>query len=503
MSEYQPIEFHSTITGNKRKGAYVRKNLMQSEDGRLVPLIDFNEIYFAGVDSIIGNANFLYRDYIFVKNDTTGNYEVWRYVSGYSATLIGTTANKVVSASDDFDGIKVLTSDGELYSIVNTTITLIDDLSGTDYDAKITFDGVNHFVYFNNDVYRQVGNTTFGTSIFSFFGDLKSVEGDENYQILFIKSYSGVQACFWDKASSTDFSKIVEVKNTVFGASGLVDGKLILAHSIGNTTNSKEKMGEMKISIFNGERFKKVVSFKTGDKDVNVKDFSSGNGVLIFSLADGSDSHNTELFRDWLVKFNVKNNALEFLSDPNELRAGREVDKISVGYNYQNILINDSGKVYLFVNNDDGDNYDNYDSYKNASYTTEFFQDPSMIYSGEAFEVTIEKPFEQLSESKNVGEYLEIYYRTSERDGFTLLKQITVKDLKDVEADLYNQEKKDDEYYDDNKGLSIQEFTFKLNDELKPFPRWNELQLGFKLFNGATVLRAGYWYNRIKRKSYE
>ena len=335
-------------------------------------------------------------------------------------------------------------------------------------------------------------------------GRLLSVESDTNYQILFIRTYSGFSANFWDKASATDFTKILETKNTFFGASAILEGKLLVAHSIGNTTNAKEQRGEMRVSVFDGEKFVRVAGFRTGERDVYARDFSAGNGILIFSLCGNKSSQNTALYNEWLVKFSIKDYKLEFLADAEDYQTGESFENIAVDYNSQMATITKGGRVYLYSNHDNSSDYDDYSDYKLASYITEAIGDPKKKHTIKAFEVSIEKPFEQLSPSMNNGEWLKVYYKTSERDDFTLMRTLTVKDLKDIEAEQEIQSKRDIEYYDDNKGLSVQEFTFEFMDDLKtPLPKYNELYLKFELHNGATVLGAGFWYDIIKRKQYE
>lgn len=501
---YKAIDFHNTITTSKRKGAYVRNNLKQTDDGRLVALQDMKEATFDGIDSTSGLSGIIYRDYIFTEN-TSNQGVVWGFdKTTNQATYLQLVGKIATSACDDFNGIKFITTEGKIYWVRNGGVGFMHDFSGTDNNAKITFDGVNHYIYFDGKIYRQAGDSTPVDTGMTYNGELLSVESDTDYQILFINSYSGFTANFWDKASATDFTKIIEVKNTVFGGSAILEGKLTATHSIGNTTNPKEERGEMRVSIFDGEKFVRVAGFRTGDDDVYVKSYSSGNGIFIFSLDSNVDNHNGELFKEWLVKFSIKDYKIEFLSDAEDYKTNSQFNSVSVDYSSQLVTIDDSNEVYLYVNHDGYDNYDDYGDYKHSHYITEMIGDPKKKHTVTAFEVTLEKPFEQLSQSMNNGEWLKVYYRTSERDDFTLMRTLTVKDLKDIEAEQEIQSKRDDEYNDGNKGLSVQEFTFEfMDDNETPLPKYNEIQFKFELHNGATLLGSGFWYNIIKRKQYE
>ena len=77
-----------------------------------------------------------------------------------------------------------------------------------------------------------------------------------------------------------------------------------------------------------------------------------------------------------------------------------------VEYNHINLVMsNPAGSGKLFLHNQDyNSDYDDYPDYTQSYYITEMLHNPSDIYTMEALEGTLEKPFEQLSGSGNTGE---------------------------------------------------------------------------------------------------
>src|SRR5690606_32814772 len=80
-------------------------------------------------------------------------------------------------------------------------------------------------------IYRQLpeGNPTqifFG----AIPGSLRGVDFYDRYMIIFVQSGADILALWWDKADSSLFYRRTKIKNSVFLAGGVVDGRLMLCH---------------------------------------------------------------------------------------------------------------------------------------------------------------------------------------------------------------------------------------------------------------------------------
>lgn len=92
---------------------------------------------------------------------------------------------------------------------------------------------------------------------------------------------------------------------------------------------------------------------------------------------------------------------------------------------------------------------------------------------------------------KTEGEKLEIYYRTSEREGWTLLGVIT------PELVIANVNKRID--MKDDVPLPEQIYQFTKLPNLEALPEFNEIQFKFKSYNGFSIIESWFEYSYLTR----
>lgn len=91
------------------------------------------------------------------------------------------------------------------------------------------------------------------------------------------------------------------------------------------------------------------------------------------------------------------------------------------------------------------------------------------------------------------GERLEIYYRTSDRVGWTLLGEIT------PEKVIANVNQRIDQSTD--MPVTEQRYQFTKCDNGNSLPEFNEIQFRFKSYNGFSVIGAWFEYSYITRNT--
>jgi hypothetical protein len=234
-----------------------------------------------------------------------------------------------------------------------------------------------------------------------------------------------VEILFWDinEDDRDKYQKRIIENNCKFIGGGTVDGTLMFIKSVGNTTNAKEKAGEIISTAFDGEKFNYLNSIKAGERDVAVANDeqtqSIGNNIMVVALSSNDDSHNNTLYKNWLLKFK-SDGTIETILDPEDIKSGTKIKAVNVEYDYISILVKKDNPIsgnpgfHFMSNHDTNENYDDYNDFKESQYVTEFLNDNQNIHQLKSFGVSFEKLFEQLSD--NVGERLFIDFKTSERD---------------------------------------------------------------------------------------
>lgn len=503
------IQFFPTMVSPKRgAGAYLRKNMLTSDDEGFYPAIDFTEKEFGAVSGA-DKGYLIFRNYVFV--DDGGTTKVY-YNTGAAALVfrVNMPDNSdpvAVAQTSESDKILVLLEDGKLYSVQNTTVTLIYDFSVIASSAYMVYNGFFWFISIDTKIYRLdpdlvtvtvVKNTT-GTDQ----NEIINMQMFGKYIVMTRRLGDAVQFDFWDvdEGDVDLYQKRVTEENCRHLAMGDVDGTLIFVKAVGDNANAKEKQGDIVVSGFDGEKFVKLNSIRAFSETVTTQISQSqsiGNGIMILAIAGNNDDDIT-LAKNWVLKIRNKGE-IETIFEPNDIEGGIEVKAVNIEYSFTDILLEKTGgKDYYYHTKDTDNAYKDYQNYSSAEYITNMLNNSKNVHKLESFAVSFEKVFEQVTAT--TGERLYIDYRTSERDDWRLLHEVTSATIKDYTADVFSEALREVEYDSDTTGQTIQSYVIKKMPDGSELPRYNEIQFRFRSEKGFSLLQAWYNYAYIKRNT--
>lgn len=500
------IKFQRSMTADKRDQAfaYLRKNLFPSRSGGLYPSVDFvqerpdNLTSSENILDVLGSEDGTFDIKVIVESGT----DVKFYNLGSN-----TTSNTTLTAKDyecgafGNDGVYAVMDDDHVYKVQHVNSNTSD--AGTFLEARPHlggFDGLYYWWLSNNEIYKQLGgdaptvafnNIGLTPRFFDFWND---------QMVIFCEDASGIVVLFWDKSDLDLFDKRIFIPNAKLIAAGINNGTLQVVKSVGNSSNSKERDGEIVVTAYDGEKFVRQNSIKAGDRTVEyVKNTGVGIGseVILFSVDGNFDTHNEELYQNYIYKIQ-SDGAIEvqWLDDA----VSGDVDIVRVFYNFILYATSGLGAVAprIFINEDNDDSYNGYSEFNNSTYITNFLNNPYNLHKLDGFAVAFEKLFEQTTEDPT-GEELDIYYRVSERDDFTLLGNVTVEKVKDYVNARGDQST---EYASDVLGLPEQRYMISKMPDDSALPEFNEIQFKFVSKRGFSIIGAWYLYSYLSRNTF-
>ena len=292
----QEIAFYKTMTSRKRgEGAYLRKNILTTNEEGLYPAIDFKNKRF-GTNNSVDSGYFIKNNYVFVEDGA--NVAVYQKTTSNSLVFVvnmpTNSAIKSIVGTNKTNMELVLTQDGKLYSVTHSTITLIKDFAVSGTGSQMVYNGFYWFISINAELYRLDPDLTTVTLV-------KTTTAETQTEIVNMQIFNGyvvitrklgwnVQFDFWDIATaSVDlYQKRVTEDNCVHLAMGDVGGRLLFIKSVGNSSNIKEKEGDIVVTAFDGEKFVKLNSIRAFDESVGTSGSQSqsiGNGAILVSIA--------------------------------------------------------------------------------------------------------------------------------------------------------------------------------------------------------------------------
>lgn len=504
------IQFYNTMTSRKRgPGAYLRKNILTSDEEGLYPSTDFIRKNYASA-AVATNGYFTKNNYVIV---TVGaNNAVYKNTGGatltFQANIPDTSSVIAVCETNDVNIILVLLSDGKLYSVNGAVISLIFTLAGASANGYIVYDGFFWFISFGAKLYRLdpdlVTVTTAKNTTSTLQSDIVNVQIFNGYVVVVRELGKFVQFDFWSiaEADADLYQKRVVEENCRHLGLGVISGKLIFTKSVGNISNVKEGYGNIVVSIFDGEKFTKLNSIRAGGRGVTVsgkQPQSVGNGIMVIAIKENENALTDTLFKNWVLKIK-EDGAIETLFEPGDVSDGFSVVAINVEYDTISMLVEESGGDVVFYETADVDaNYDDYQDFNTSEYATNFLNNSLNVHKLTSFGVSFEKVFEQVTAT--TGERLFIDYRTSERDPWTLLHEVTSLTIKDYTADEYSMALREAEYASDSTGQTIQSYVITKMPDKSELPRFNEIQFRFRSKKGFSLLQAWYTYEYIIRNT--
>ena len=481
------IPFNKTMTIDKRnpKGAYLIQNRFDSFQEGLYPAAEFTEVddLSAGGFEIVGRED----SFIFTSDGT--DTKVYTYNGAGSPTFKYTISGvEYTDSVEGNNGVHMIGDRGEYYEINSSSASLIDDLGGSDSQAKITFDGQFYFIVFDEKIYRGLTDAV-PTEVFANTGGNAEFITPYNGDIAYIVR-DGLDVIFnlWGKDSSTVLDKQFVITNLRPLGFGVVNGRLLLVSSKGQTENTKEQKGRLTVDFYNGEHFDYLNSIKAGDEQLSSGAQALGDDFLLVAVASNNDDHNPILYKDWIMKVKA-NGAIEVLSTP-ETENGSDVQAIKVHYDYITVGF-ENGKLYENSDNSGNDDYDNYDDFNETHFITNFI--PAKTKKDREKLENVGFMFEKIFND----EEMDLYIRFSERDVFTKIGTINADIVKNNTELRMSQEEKDTEASDNDLGLTPQTYEFTESDisgeDSLPFDTFNEIQFYVHLKEGFSIVKG--WYN--------
>jgi|TARA_R110000851_G_scaffold29_6_gene123 hypothetical protein len=506
----EQIQFSNTMGLDKRNPAlaYLRKNAFRAGTPGLYPARDFYQerpdTLTASQDivDILGNEELTFDIKVIVNDGADVRfYNLGSNTESNTAEAgvdyeCGTDGNDGVYACFDNDTVKRV-------NYQNSNISAIGTFSGGRPSVG-GFDGLFYWWFSQDEIYKQLPNAA-PTVAFNDLGispDFVSFHNDE--AVIFAQDGNDIVILFWDKSDLDLFEKRILIKNARLIAGGVINGRLTLVRGVGNSSNPKEQNGELVVSHYNGENFEKVNSIKAGDDEIDFyaqTGVGIGSEVMLFSVNRNVDSHNTDLYQNYIYKI-YEDGSIEVQCQPDETTFN-DTHVVRVFYNFICYAQRGSGAQpsVIFINEDTNDSYGDFENYTTTEYITEFKGSPRNDHKLDGFMVAFEKLFEQTDTASDpvTGEELDVYYRLSEREDFTLLMNVTALKVRD---DVNPKRDESVEYASDTQGMHEQRYMIE-SIEGQPLPEFNEIQYKFVLKRGFTIIDAWHRYSYTSRNPFQ
>jgi len=497
------------MTSRKRgEGAYLRKNVLASDEEGFYPSMDFTQRLF-GTAGSREKGYFVIKNYVFMKQAAVTN--IYKRTSAdalvYQMNMPSNSPLIAVCGTSDVDVVLVLLASGALYSYDGSAATLIHTFSAS-ASAFIVYNGFYWFISINKALFRldpdMTTITTVKTATTENQSEIVNMQIFNDYVVVTRSLGRFIQFDFWSitEADIDLYQKRVIETNCRHLAVGVIEGTLIFVKSVGNDANKKEKKGDIVVTAFDGEKFVKLNSIRAGGTDVTISGTqpqSVGNGVMVVAVQENESDVTDALFKNWVLKIGAKGE-IEVVFEPNDYTNGYVVEAINIEYSTISMLLEktDGNSVYCDTRDSSSD-YDEYEDFTTSQYITNLLNNSKNVHQMVGFGVSFEKVFGQLSADR--GERLYIDYRASERDDWTLLHEVNTETIKDYTADEYNMALRTAEYNSDTTGQTIQSYVVTKMPDGSRLPRFNEIQFRFRSKKGFSLLQAWYNYEYIKRNT--
>lgn len=520
-TEKRQIQFHSSMNKDKRNAnfAYLRKNVLNESTPGLYPSKDYYlEEPHTGVNSAWDLLDVIGSD----KADPNlgGNFDIkaiydagsdvrFFNLGSSSESNTALTGKSVLATAFGVDGIYVLCNDKKVYrpNHSNSNTPEIGDLLGNSLGIEVGgFDGLRYWWAGNNGIWRQLPGED-GVQVMDTVGfEFTKMDFYRDYMVLFAqRNGKDVYVLFWDKQNTVAFTKRIIIRNAQLLAGGVVDGVLMCVYSVGDTTNAKEYEGKIVVSAFDGENFKELNSIKAGREQVSITDtglngssMDTGNEVMLFTVDDNERaSKNPDLYQNYVYK--VRNNgAIEVETLPATNGSANYANLARVFYNFNLVSVGSSGSepAKIYINDETNRDFDDYEGYSTTEYITNFLNNPFNYHRLEGLSFAFEKFFKNTDNpsAPNGPEKMEVYCRTSERESFTLIGEITPA-LVIANVDT----RQDPTVAATEIPVKKQIYQFTKRADGTTLPEYNEIQFKLKLFNGFSLIGAWYEYSYITR----
>lgn len=500
-----PIQFHKTMNANKRASisCYFRKNVLETDDRGLYPAV--TPIEMTGSKYNVQKTNnrqskiMAGNNILFYKSNLTEGY---RYIDNNDGTVsLNGSADFAVSgvgsipidSADSPDGSLWIASGGKVYDI---TGTLQFDTGGT--GKKIIYDGVYFYAFGNKQIHRFLYGGTASVAFNDTYSDVSGVGLTSTEQLCFVTEFGTAQEGFsvliWDKTSTTLLDKKIVYRAEKFLEMFNIGENLFLITHKKDGANYKENRGKISVKIYNGGVFQEVNSIVAGSKLVERKASIEAGEVAYLSLSQ--DVYAGDYKKDTFMQ-----NAVYKITNSGGITIESDVVDMPITNSSITMLGRHNGIMFfggafyeIATKVDGGEKLSEYANYNSTAYATNFTGD----FSAKKKLLGIGLAFEKIFKT---GASVKISYRVSDRDDWTLLKEITSEDVKNDMESRISQTQKDLDLSDITKGLSVQVYELIKNSNGSAFAEYYECQFKFELFGGMSIIDAWFYSDAIKRNT--
>lgn len=508
------IKFHKSMTADKRNEnfAYSAKNIPDIKSQGLYPACGFTEPGTIPADAdIIDIAGWVATSYTpdkFPKVIVRSNGKTRFYEIRGSSEVNTAIDDRVDAVATGSDGIYIATEGNEivspLYQNTNTvTIATFPSSSSVDVGG---FDGL-YYWWIGDKIWRQLAGSSVLELIMDNTGlrDPYFLDFYKDYSIIYDQTHSSSSdgtystiVYFHDKKDSAFFSKRLVYKNERLLAGGVLDNLPVLVTQKAHSQNAKESRGQIIVRAYNGEEFVFLNSIKANEDEVSAGGSEikqSGckvNGeYMIFSVTDndqGDGDPTKELAKNHIYKV-FKDGSIQILTTPSIDSARPDSHHASAvgtffdfdAYGMDNVSTYPARVFYNRNTNRTNTNYTGFET----TYITNFLCNPYNEHTLTAISLSFEKLFN--------AEELDIYYRTSDKESFVLLANITRQKVKD------NVNKRIDQGTADPTPSQRYQIT-KMPDGTA-LPEFNEIQFKFVSKKGFSIIGSWFEYDYITRNT--
>jgi len=504
----EEIKFEESMTIDKRNKdfAYLRRNLLRSKVKGLYPSRDFYrtdpDALLVGdvIEDILGSDEGSYDIKVIVARGADLRFF---NLGGDSESNTAITGVDYECGTFGDDGVYICVDDDTVRKInhVNSNSASVGTFTQASPDLAI-FDGLYYWWISSGEIYKQLGGAApvIAFNDLGFFPDFVALLGDQ--MVIFGQEGDSIICVFWDKSDPDLFDKRVLIRNSRLVSAGNINGRLVMVRTVGTNGNSKEQIGEMIISGWDGEKFVRMNSIKTGQNDTRDENeylgMDVGAEVMVFGIDENTNAQNPQLFQEYIYKVR-EDGGIEVQWLPDHATYG-DAHIIRIFYNYMLYATRgtETQAPAIFKNEDTGSDYAEFENFTESEYITNFLCSPYNLHKLEGILVAFEKLFEQTTGTPT-GEQLDIYYRVSDRDAWTLLGEITAQK---VAENVNKRRDQSVEYASDGLGLPEQRYSItKMPDGISALPEFNEIQFRFVSKRGFSVIGAWFSYSYLTRNT--
>lgn len=446
------IKFNSSMNVDKRNEdfAYLRLNCANVGTRGLYGGKDFSDdgVDFTTDETIVDIIGYTYDDpFIITEDGSTINV-----YDGISNTPIDSGSYFVDAMADGNDGVHFVDeSSRKVYRIRKGVAGIIADAGAFPSFPAVdigTFDGL-YYWWIGGKIWRQLEDDN-PELIMSSSGidSPRFAVPYRDYIVIFSQKTSSqdsqsywqpIEVFFHDKKNTTLFSKRIQASGSTLLGAGVIKDRLFMIYNRPTYLNVNELASEIVVSAFDGEKFVEMNTILGGRERLSIPNsYLAGttcrwNDEFIIFSVDNNDRNyirHQDLTKNYLYRV-YYDGRIEALAEPflTNSRNYASVVQINSDGIYYGLDTQSSTPTKVLMNNSNQtSDINNFFEFSSTKYITNFYCNPYNTHHLDGISFTFEKILDNSSASYPDPE-LNIFYRISDRDNWTLLSNITYQDI--------------------------------------------------------------------------